>query len=133
MGTVWSVPTSGGPVTYVHTFKARLTYTLDALFGYQTNVPDIGAATWFSSANYLSWKFTPRLNGTTRLEFFDDIDGNRTGFKGLYTAITAGLNFQVRREIIFRPEIRYDYNNESRPFDGHHGVFTAAADVIARW
>jgi hypothetical protein len=120
-------------LVYTHTFNARLSYTLDTLFGYQTNVPNFGAVTWFTSANYLTWKFTPRLSGTTRLEFFDDVDGNRTGFKGLYTAITAGVNFQVRKEILFRPEIRYDYNDETRPFDGHHGVFTAAADVIVRW
>jgi uncharacterized protein (TIGR03000 family) len=120
-------------LVYVHTFSARLSYTLDSLFGYQTIVPDIGTATWFSFVNYLTLKFTPRLSGTARLEFFDDIDGNRTGFAGLYTALTAGLNFQPRKEIIFRPEVRYDYNNESRPFQGHHGVLTATTDVIVRW
>jgi hypothetical protein len=118
---------------YVHTFSSRLTYTLDALVGYETNVPDIGSATWFGLANYLTYRFTPRLTGTTRLEFFDDSDGNRTGFKGLYTALTAGLNFQPRKAIIFRPELRYDYNDESRPFEGKHGLFTATTDVIVRW
>jgi hypothetical protein len=120
-------------VVYVHTFSTRLTYTLDALFGYQTNVPDIGTATWFSAANYLTYKLTPRLSGTTRLEFFDDVDGNRTGFPGLYTALTVGLNFQPRKDVVFRPELRYDYNGESRPFQDNHGVFTATADVILRW
>lgn len=120
-------------LVYIHTFSARLSYTLDALCGYQTNVPDIGTATWFSAANYLTYKFTPRLSGNTRLEFFDDVDGNRTGFKGLYTAVTAGLNFQPRKDIVFRPEVRYDYNNESRPFQDNHGVFTAATDLIVRW
>jgi uncharacterized protein (TIGR03000 family) len=120
-------------LVYIHTFNPRFSYTLDALFGYQTNVPDIGTATWYSAVNYLTYRFTPRLSGTTRLEFFDDVDGNRTGFKGLYTVLTAGLNFQPRKEIIFRPEVRYDYNNESRPFQDNHGVFTAAADMIVRW
>lgn len=120
-------------LVYIHTFNSRLTYTLDSLFGYETNVPEIGTATWFSAANYLTWKLTPRLSGTTRLEFFDDVDGNRTGFKGLYTSVTAGLNFQPRKDVIFRPELRYDYNGESRPFEGNHGVFTAATDVVVRW
>ena len=121
-------------LVYVHTFAIdpRLSYTLDTLFGYQTNVPDIGAATWFSFVNYLTYKLTPRLSGTTRLEFFDDIDGNRTGFPGLYTAVTAGLNFQALKYLVFRPEIRYDYNNLSRPFQGQHGVLTADADVVLR-
>jgi hypothetical protein len=120
-------------LVYFHTFNPRLTYTLDALFGYQTNVPDVGAATWFGVVNYLTYKFTPRLSGTSRLEFFDDIDGNRTGFQGLYTALTAGVNFQQRKDIIFRPEVRYDYNNELRPFEDKHGLFTAAVDAILRW
>jgi hypothetical protein len=120
-------------MVYIHTFDAQLSYTLDALFGYQTNVPDLGTATWFGLVNYLTYKFTPRLSGTSRLEFFDDLDGNRTGFKGLYTALTAGLNFQLRKYLSIRPEIRYDYNNESRPFQGQHGVVTADYDMVLRW
>jgi hypothetical protein len=120
-------------VVYTHTINSRLTYTVDALAGYQTNVPDIGTATWFGFANYLTYRLTPRLTATTRLEFFDDIDGNRTGFKGLYTAITTGVNFQPRKAIVFRPELRYDTNDETRPFEGKHGLFTATADVIVRW
>jgi hypothetical protein len=120
-------------LVYIHTFNPRLTYTLEALFGYQIDVPDIGTATWFGTVHYLTYRFTPRLTGTTRLEFFDDIDGNRTGFKGLYTAITGGVNFQPRKAIVFRPELRYDYNTESGAFEGKHGLVTAAADVILRW
>jgi hypothetical protein len=120
-------------LVYIHTFNSRLSYTLDALAGYETEVPDIGTATWFGWANYLTYRFTPRLSATTRLEFFDDVDGNRTGFPGLYTALTAGLNFQPRKAVIFRPEIRYDYNDESRPFEDRHGLFTATADLILRW
>jgi hypothetical protein len=118
---------------YTHACNSILTYSLEGLFGYETNTPESGTATWYGIVNYLTCKFTPRLSGTTRLEFFDDVDGNRTGFKGLYTATTAGLNFQPRKDIIFRPEIRYDFNNESRPFEDKHGLFTAAADIILRW
>jgi hypothetical protein len=32
--------------------------------------------------------------------------------------------------VIFRPEVRYDYNGYSRPFSGQHGIFTAGADLI---
>jgi len=118
---------------WIHTINSRLTYTFETLFGYQTNVPDVGTATWFGFVNYLTCKLSPRLSSTTRLEFFDDIDGNRTGFPGLYTAVTTGLNFQLRKSVLLRPEVRYDYNNESRPFEGNHGLFTATADIILRW
>jgi hypothetical protein len=126
-------------LVWTHKINARLNYSFEGLYGFTTNVPDIGFANWLGILNYLTRTFTPRLDGTVRLEFFDDVQGDRTGFPGLYTAITAGLAFKPRRlasgagEVLFRPEIRYDYNNESRPFEDHHGLFTATSDVIVRW
>jgi hypothetical protein len=116
-----------------HRFDPRLTYTFEGLYGFTNNVPDIGTANWMGLINYLTYSFSPRLSGTTRLEFFDDFQGQRTGFKGLYTALTGGVNFRLRKDVIFRPELRYDYNNESRPFEDKHSVFTATADMIVRW
>jgi hypothetical protein len=120
-------------LVYTRLLNARLTYQLETLYGFQTNVPDLGSTDWLGILNYLTWVFTPRLSGTARLEFFDDFQGQRTGFAGLYTALTAGLNFKPRKDIIFRPELRYDYNEESRPFEGKHGLATATADLIVRW
>jgi hypothetical protein len=83
--------------------------------------------------NYLTFDFTPKLSGTARLEFWDDPRGERTNFPGLYTALTAGLNYHPWKAVMFRPEIRYDYNDQSRAFEGQHGLLTAAADLILRW
>jgi hypothetical protein len=120
-------------LVYTHKVNARLNYSFESLYGFTTNVPDIGFANWFGVLNYLTRDFTPRLSGTTRVEFFDDVQGQRTRFSGLYTAVTAGLSFKPRKDMIFRPEIRYDYNLHSRPFEDNHGLFTAAADLILRW
>jgi hypothetical protein len=120
-------------LVYAHPFNARLSYSWESLLGYTTHVPEIGTAHWFGVLNYLTWVFTPRLSGTTRLEFFDDEQGQRTGYAGLYTALTAGLSFRPRKSILFRPELRYDYNEGSRPFEGKHGLFTATSDLILRW
>jgi hypothetical protein len=111
----------------------RLNYTLEGLYGFTTNVPDIGFANWYGICQYLSWTLTPRLTGVARLEFFDDVQGQRTGFAGLYTVLTLGVNYRPNRFVTVRPEVRYDYNNESRPFQDQHGVCTAAFDVILRW
>jgi hypothetical protein len=116
-----------------HKFNAVLNYSFESLFGFETNVPDIGTATWFGILNYLTLDVTPRLSTTVRLEFFDDPQGQRTGFPGLYTALTGGLSFRPRKSIVIRPELRYDYNDESRPYENKHGLFTAATDVILRW
>lgn len=120
-------------LVYTRTINPMVDYTLEALFGYQTNVPDIGTATWWGVVNYLTGKLTPELKGTTRLESFDDIDGNRTGFAGLYLAVTAGLRYEPWPGLIIRPELRFDYNSESRPFEDKHGLATATTDVILRW
>jgi hypothetical protein len=120
-------------LVYTHQVNPRLSYNFEGLGGYQTHVPNIGTADWFGVLNYLTYTFTPRLSGTTRLEFFDDAQGQRTGSKGPYTALTAGVSFKPRKAIIFRPELRYDYNDETRPFEGKHGLFTATTDLILRW
>ncbi len=120
-------------VVYTHKFSDRLNYTADLLFGYQTNVPQIGTATWLGSAHYLAYQLTPRLAAVARLDFFDDFQGQRTGFRGLYTALTAGVNFKPRPWLWLRPEVRCDYNDESRPFEGRPALFTAAMDVVLRW
>jgi hypothetical protein len=120
-------------VVATHKFDDRLSYTFDGLFAFQTNVPDIGTVTWFTITQYLTATLTSRVNAIARLEFFDDPQGQRTGFPGLYTALTTGLNFKPRPWLIVRPEVRYDYNSDSRPFAGHHGVLTATMDVVLRW
>jgi Putative beta-barrel porin-2, OmpL-like. bbp2 len=118
---------------YTHKFNSKLNYSFEALYGYTTNVPDVGFANWLGILNYLTYDFTDKVSGTTRLEFFDDFQAQRTGFHGLYTAITAGISWKPCRSIIMRPEFRYDYNGDSRPFADRHGLFTASTDMIIRW
>ncbi|MCC6417208.1 MAG: outer membrane beta-barrel protein [Gemmataceae bacterium] len=127
-------------VVWTHLFNSVLSYNLEAIFGYQTNVPGIanadgyGTATWASLVHYLFYSVSPHATAILRLETFDDFQGQRTGFEGLYVAATAGMQFRCRNNsIIVRPEVRYDYNFESTPFEGNHGLFTAAASLVYRW
>jgi hypothetical protein len=120
-------------LVYTHKFNDRLNYAADTLFGFQTNVPQLHTVTWFGAAQYLTFTFTPRLTGTVRLDFFDDAQGQRTGFKGLYSALTAGVTWKPHRAVWLRPEIRGDYNDQTRPYQGHHALVTAALDILLRW
>jgi hypothetical protein len=43
------------------------------------------------------------------------------------------VQFKPCDEVIIRPEIRYDYNDYSTPFNGRHGIFTAGADMIIKF
>ncbi|MCI0461824.1 MAG: outer membrane beta-barrel protein [Gemmataceae bacterium] len=120
-------------LVWTHRLNARLLYTFHTAYAYQTGVPDLGFIWSLGFVNYLTYDFTPRLSGTTRLEFYEDAQGQRTGFRGLYSALTAGLTFKPYRFLVIRPELRYDYNSDSRPFQNNHGLFTASSDVIIRW
>jgi hypothetical protein len=120
-------------LVFTHKFSDRCNYSLDALYGFTTNVPDIGFANWWAAVQYVSYTLTPRLTAVGRLEFFDDVQGQRTGFPGLYIVPTAGVNFKPNRFVVLRPEVRFDYNTESRPFEGKHAVGTAAMDILVRW
>lgn len=116
-----------------HKVGGQLSYSFESLGGQEDNVPDVGSAFWLGLVNYLTCDFTAQVSGTLRLEFFDDAEGVRTGTKGLYTDFTAGLSFRPYKWMIVRPELRVDDNDESRPFEGQHYLFTAASDLILRW
>jgi hypothetical protein len=124
---------------WTHVFSSVLTYNLCALFGYQTNAVGIarpngyGTATWMSVLQYLTYTLSPQWSAVLRTEAFDDFQGQRTGFTGVYLAATAALVFKPRKDVQIRQELRYDYNPESAPFEGKHQLFTAGTDVIFRW
>jgi hypothetical protein len=126
---------------YTHSFSSVFSYNLEVMYGYQYNVPQAslpvadpsGFVNWGSILHYLFYDVSPRLRLIGRWEDFDDFQGQRTGFAGLYNAVTAGLRYQLNPSTILRPEVRYDYNFESTPFEGKHGLFTATIDTIVRW
>jgi hypothetical protein len=120
-------------LVYTHKFSDRLSYTLEALYSFQTGFPGIGFVNNWSAVQFLTYQFSPRLSGTARLEFFDDVQGQRTGFPGLYSHLTTGITFKPMPYLWLRPEVRYDNNAQSRPFEGKANLFTATADVIIRW
>lgn len=132
-------------LVWTHNFNPVLKYTLDANFGYETNVQAAltsgstnNTAIWYGAANYLSYVMSPRLTANLRYELFDDEEGLRTGFIGLYQEATAGVTFKPRYDIWIRPEVRYDYNGDSRPYNTnhdnpHHDQLSAACDLILRW
>jgi hypothetical protein len=139
-------------LVWTHTINAKLAYNLEMIYGWQYNIarpgvqegfiddtgalafqPSVGMAHWGSLVNYLFYTISPRLTSVFRLELFDDFDGHRTGFEGLYTAATVGMNFKAKKGLWIRPELRYDYNGESQPFEGKNWLLTASCDVIFRW
>jgi hypothetical protein len=135
-------------LVWSHALTPKLTYATELIYGWQYDVPanvvggiidaDLptgapGDDHWGSWVQYLTYTFNPKLTGITRFELFEDFEGQRTGFEGLYTAITMGFQYRPIPALMIRPEVRYDSNNYSRPFEGKRDLFTAALDVIVRW
>ena len=139
-------PSAGFPLynvynaVFTHNFTDRLTYVADTTFSHIDGAPlpannnARGSATWYGAANYLIYKHcNDKFTSNFRVELFEDTKGFRTGFKGLYTEVTYGLAYAPVQGLIFRPTVRYDHNNDSRPFEGKSNLFTAAFDMILRY
>ena len=129
-----------------HNFNDKWNYTLDAMYSFENNF--IGNVTdrdgnakvlnnewapWYGFINYLTYNINDKWSTTSRVEFFDDAKGVRTGYVGLYSTFTQALTWKIKEGFWFRTEVRYDYA-ESRAFQGtHHGLFTLPFDFILRY
>ena len=97
-----------------------------------------GWANWYGFVNYLTYNVTDKLSTTSRVEFFTDTEGVRTGYTGLYTTLTQGATYKMYDEQLWvRPEFRYDNNSISKAYNNDgtpsNGLFTFAIDVILRY
>jgi hypothetical protein len=119
-------------VIFTRKLSDRLTWQLEGLYGFTSNVPGTGFANWLGVLNYLSYQIDRNLVANARLEFFDDAQGQRTGTAGLYTSVTAGVLYKPQPWLWLRPEVRFDHN-DSRPFEGKPNLFTATMNVVLRW
>ena len=113
-----------------HKINSSLLYAFEGLYGFTNNVPDIGTANWMGIIHYLTLNVVEQFNTAARLELFDDFQGQRTGFPGLYIAPAAVAAYRPVKWLQFRQEIRYDYHTQTAPFEGKHGLFTATSDCI---
>ena len=130
---------------YTRDINENLGYGFETIYGWQRGVPSNvpgglidnsnpeNEANWLGVVNYLKMKHTCDLSSILRVELFEDFRGQRTGFEGLYTSLTYGLQYAIGKNAMFRPEVRYDYNGYSRPFEGKHGIFVLSADLVLRF
>ena len=89
-------------------------------------------------ANHLFYTVSSRTTATLRAEVFDDYDGFRTGFEGLYTEVTGGLVAKLRAGPHRPPRAavrlqRPEPGLQPGPGPVARHQFTAACDVILRW
>jgi hypothetical protein len=108
----------------------RLAYVGQGVVGWWDNAAVNAAgrpttANWYGLNQNLFWSFTDRLVGGVRWEWFFDADGTRvisavrnqvfqqpasaSGFRGGFCQLAGGFNWLPTRNLIVRPELRYDW------------------------
>jgi hypothetical protein len=73
---------------------------------------------------YWNYQFSPLDNLSLRTEYYDDMQGQRTGVVTSYEDIALGVQHWLSPQIEMRPEIAWYYANDAKAFDGNgnHGV-----------
>jgi hypothetical protein len=86
----------------------------------------------FAILNYVEKKLGPKDYLSFRTEFFDDIKGQRTGFKTRYSEHLIGWGHWVGSTVLFRPELRFDHAYDATPYDNgtRHSQLMFACDAI---
>jgi hypothetical protein len=82
--------------------------------------------------NYLVYQISPHDYITIRNEYFDDIKGQRTGFKTKYTEHLIGWGHWVGSTILVRPELRFERSYDVAAYDDgtKKNQLTFACDMI---
>jgi len=100
----------------------------------------LGDAQWAGVNQYLFVDLSHTLSIGLRAEWFRDNDGARvdpdTGLPADYFAGTLGLNWRPCQDVVFRPEVRYDFvEDDVQPFDDgtERNQILSAIDVIVRF
>jgi len=76
---------------------------------------------------YWNWKFTPLDNLSIRPEFFDDLQGQRTGTKTRYVDFGIGWQHWLSPQIEFRPEVTYYRSLDAPAFNGNFNAIPTIA------
>ncbi len=71
----------------------------------------------WSTLNYVNYQISKKDFISIRNEYFDDLKGQRTGFKTYYTEHMISWNHWIGSTVVFRPEVRYDYSYLAPAFD----------------
>jgi hypothetical protein len=73
---------------------------------------------------YWNYQFSPLDNLSVRTEYYDDMQGQRTGVATSYEDVAIGVQHWLSPQIELRPEIAYYRANDAKAFDGNsnHGV-----------
>jgi hypothetical protein len=144
-------------LTWTHRFTERFFTTTESYYIYQRNSPlggtcIFGPTRFFASGggcgtlipgqsseiglvNYTEYKLADKDFLSLRLDYLDDIHGERSSYPTAYASMTAGITHQFTDLIEVRPEMRYEFATRAKPYDNgaRKSQFTVASDIIVRF
>src|SRR5262249_45043760 len=99
----------------------RFTQVLQNNMGWDANTP-VGTGSWYGLYLINLFHMTPTTDLNSRMEWFDDVRGTRTGVNTNYSEVTLGINWHPMKYIELRPDIRGDF--AGAPAFGVNGAHT---------
>jgi hypothetical protein len=89
------------------------------------------------AVNYLQYLVSKKDYVSIRNDYFNDVQGQRSGFATAYTSHTVGFVHDFASWLITRPEVRFEhaYKDGVTPYDlgTRQNQFTFSTDVIVRF
>jgi len=144
-------------VTWYHKFNTKWHTSTEGWYQYESHTPNVlnaaavpliqtnanGAycnnsieltcnAPEFAFVNYTNYQFGKHDFISFRNEFFNDLRGQRTGYKTKYVEDGLSYNHWIGSSLVFRPELRFEHAFDTRAYDtgNKHTQIMFAADVI---
>ena len=122
---------------YAYQFNARIGGTCIfgpsepyAIAGCGAIIP--GYSSSIALVNYVEYQTSERQYWSLRNDYFNDFQGQRSGFATSYFGWTLGSTFLFTPQIKIRPEFRYNMSTSLQPFDnGRKGqIFLGLIDLL---
>jgi len=158
---VGAIDAAGVQDQYLHNIVLTYQITDDWRYAIQNDVgflelPGGGDAEWYGISQQLLYTINEQWSAGARVEWIRDDDGalvfglgnlpdargwmGAPGYAGNFTELTLGLNWRPKPNVVFRPEVRWDWYDglangagpHLLPFDNgtSRTQFTLAADVV---
>ena len=92
-----------------------------------------GLSSSISAMGQLQHKWTEQDFTSLRMDYFNDFQGQRTGYVTSYVTWTLGLTHNLDQSIKIRPEVRYGTSTSGTPYNGgqDHDFILGLVDIIA--
>jgi hypothetical protein len=103
-------------------------YPFSLADGFNFNAPNLAqcaaslvscTARVVAAVAYLNYKFSPLDNISIRPEFYNDMEGQRTGTKTRYANLAVGWQHWLSPQVELRPEIAYYRSLDANAFNGN--------------